>query len=684
MPYLLLPKEITSFEKRYTAKMNKVALIFFYLHIPIIMGVAYVAGTGMWTALALTLIVVAGPTAAYYLFSNLRSVSIVCGITAMLLGGLLVHFGQGPLQVEMHFYFFALLAMLCMFANPAVNLAAAGTAAVHHLTVFLFLPASFVNYDAAWWVVAVHSAFVVMETAAACYISRQFFDNVIGLEKIIDARTSTIREQQSQMKLILDNVAEGLITVDLEGKISGSGSKVLTDWFGEPTAEQPVAKWLAEKDAKFAEWFDLSLESVTDGFLPQEVAIAQMPSSISVGDRNYTVSYQLIDTRADKQQAPENEKREFERPEVSEEPKKMLLVITDVTEALIKAATEARQAELLELFQHINRDRSGFLEFLSEAEQLMIEFSEGKYDDLDHLKRLVHTLKGNAAIFGMGTLSGLCHAIETKIDDEGEAPSEFEVAQVGKAWADVRSDLAQVLGETNDEGITLEDADYQSILRAIAAGTEYGKVQKMIESWQLEPTSRRLSTIGKQLEGLAERLGKNNVTVKLESNDLRFDSEHFAPFWSSFIHVLRNTVDHGVEDSESRTESGKSSESTITVSTSSDTETNEFVVSVEDDGPGVNWTRLKEKASEQGVDVNSLNDQSDLLFMSGLSSKSEVSDVSGRGVGMSAVAETCKELGGNVEVTSETGKGTCFNFRFPMNERVYEGHVALLNNIKAA
>lgn len=682
MPYLLLPKEITSFEKRYTAKMNKVALIFFYLHIPFIMAVAYVAGTGVWLALALSLLVVAGPTAAYFLFSNLRSVSIVCGITAMLLGGLLVHFGQGPLQVEMHFYFFALLAMLCMFANPAVNLAAAGTAAVHHLAVFVFLPTSFVNYDAAWWVVAVHSAFVVMETLAACYISRQFFDNVIGLEKIIDARTSTIREQQSQMKLILDNVAEGLITVDLEGNISGSGSKVLTDWFGEPTANQSVAEWLTEKDAKFAEWFELSLESVTDGFLPQEVAISQMPSSISVGDRNYTVSYQLIDTRAET--PPEHEQREFERPENLEEPKKMLLVITDVTEALIKAATQARQAELLELFQHINRDRSGFLEFLSEAEQLMVEFSEGKYDDLDHLKRLVHTLKGNAAIFGMGTLSGLCHTIETKIDDEGEAPSEFEVAQVSKAWSNVRSDLAQVLGETTDEGITLEDDDYQSILRAIADGTDYSKVKKMIESWQLEPTSRRLSTIGKQLEGLAERLGKDNVSVKLESNNLRFDSDHFAPFWSSFIHVLRNTVDHGVEDSESRAASGKSAESTIVVSTSRDIDSNEFVVSIRDDGPGVNWTRLKEKASEQGIDVGSLNSQSDLLFMSGLSSKSEVSDVSGRGVGMSAVAETCKELGGNVQVTSEPGNGTCFNFRFPMNENVYEGHTALLQGIKAA
>jgi hypothetical protein len=54
----------------------------------------------------------------------------------MLMGGLLVHFGQGPVQIEMHFYFFALLSMLCMFANPMVNLAAALTVTVHHLIVW--------------------------------------------------------------------------------------------------------------------------------------------------------------------------------------------------------------------------------------------------------------------------------------------------------------------------------------------------------------------------------------------------------------------------------------------------------------------------------------------------------------------------------------------------------------------
>src|SRR5258708_32242051 len=209
LKYLALPREMTPFEQRYLTRVNKVALIFFYLHIPALMAVAWVAGTGVLSALLLSLAVMVGPTIAYRMIKHPRALSVVYGITAMLMGGLLVHFGQGPVQIEMHFYFFALLAMLCMFANPMVNLVAALTVALHHLIVWWLLPSSVFNYDAQWWVVLVHAAFVILETGAACFISRQFFDNVIGLEKIVEARTAPTRENHGDMHLIINNLEQG-------------------------------------------------------------------------------------------------------------------------------------------------------------------------------------------------------------------------------------------------------------------------------------------------------------------------------------------------------------------------------------------------------------------------------------------------------------------------------------------
>src|SRR5207247_3855097 len=159
----------------------------------------------------------------------------------------------------------------------------------------------------------------------------------------------------------------------------------------------------------------------------------------------------------------------------------------------------------------------------------------------------------------------------------------------------------------------------------------------MMESLRLEPTGKRLARIEQQLKGIAERMGKSNVSVSLEPNDLRFNSEHFAPFWSAFIHVLRNAADHGIEDREQRLKSGKPEQSVIRVATAMDGD--RFVVTVEDDGPGVDWERLRTKADELGVAAGALEDPLQLICLPGGSSKDTVKELSGRGMGMGAEAD---------------------------------------------
>jgi len=661
--YLALPKEMTPFEQRYLVRLNKIALMFFYLHIPALMAVAWVAGSGVFSALGLSLVVMVGPTVAYRTIKHPRSLSVVYGITAMLMGGLLVHFGQGPVQIEMHFYFFALLAMLCMFANPMVNLAAAVTVALHHLIVWLIVPRSVFNYEAQWWVVLVHAGFVVLETVAACYISREFFDNVIGLEKIVEARTATIREKQRDMRLILDNVETGLITVDLDGRMSSECSRVVEQWFGAPVAGQKLAAWLGERDANYGEWLDLTLESVKEGMLPPDVALGQCPARLTDGEKTYAVNYQII-TGADR--APE----------------KILVIVTDITERLRKEAAERGQAELLTLFQHIMRDKSGFIEFLNEAESLMRALRGGEYDDVEHMKRIIHTLKGNCAIFGMRRVAEICHELENAIAEEGQAPTAGQMGNLHEAWALIRDDLEKMLGDGRQGFIEIDDADYEAIVKAVLDGVDARIVTRMIESWRLEPAERRLARIEQQIRGLCERMGKSKVAVAIEPHDLRFNSEHFAPFWSAFIHVLRNAVDHGIEDGELRQQHGKPEQSLIKVSTRVENE--HFIVTVEDDGPGVDWEALRAKASELGVAGSALDKTENLIFLPGVSSKQSVTELSGRGVGMGAVRDACAALGGSVEIESRRGIGTRVSFVMPKDQAVYEGHAAMLGRTRRA
>src|SRR5262245_60133733 len=139
---IVLPPQVSDFERSYLRRVNRIALWFFVGHLPAFMLVALVNGQSVLQAVVLTALVLVGPILAQRAFENPRSVSLVYGFSSMLMGGVLVHLGQGPVQIEMHFYFFALLAMLAVFGNPMAIIVAAVTVAVHHLVVWMYLPES--------------------------------------------------------------------------------------------------------------------------------------------------------------------------------------------------------------------------------------------------------------------------------------------------------------------------------------------------------------------------------------------------------------------------------------------------------------------------------------------------------------------------------------------------------------
>jgi len=209
--YLTLPRQISEFERHYLSRMNRVALWFFLAHPPVLAAVAWLAGTNVLQAFLFGSAAVLGPVIAQRAFASPRVVSLVFGFTSMTVGALLVHFGKGPMQIEMHFYFFVSLALLAVFANPMVIIVAALTVVVHHLAFFFFLPSSVFNYEASVWSVMVHAVFVVVESVAGCFVARSFFDNVVGLEKIVATRTEELRHATEGRKKIEALVAENRV-----------------------------------------------------------------------------------------------------------------------------------------------------------------------------------------------------------------------------------------------------------------------------------------------------------------------------------------------------------------------------------------------------------------------------------------------------------------------------------------
>ena len=639
----VLPSEISNFERAYLNRLNKIAVVVFALHLPLFMLVAYLNDTGVVSALWMTSVMLLGPILAQRTLDNPRTVTLVFGMTSMLMGGLLVHFGQGPVQIEMHFYFFAMLAMLAVFGNPMTIIVAAVTVALHHLLVWAFLPASVFNYEAPLWVVLVHAAFVVGESFATCSIARSFFDNVIGLEKIVQERTSALDERNRDMRLVMDHVDQGLFTIDLNGVVSQERSATIDNWFGEFSEGDTWTARLSSLAADIGANFEMGWDQLLEDFLPLELSIDQLPSRFNSKGKHFEIHYTPILT--------------------GEKLAKMLIVITDITAEIERERLEAEQKEVLSIVEKISTDKAGFLEFYAEASELALGILGQHYEDLAVAKRALHTLKGNCMIYGIKTVAELVHELEDRVLETATLPSIAELSPLKQRWTRLNQSLNSLIGDPNERTIELDDEEYETILKAVMNNSPRQLIATMITNWKLERASVRLTRVAEQAQGIARRLAKPELHVAINDNDLRLDPARWANFWSAFVHVVRNAVDHGIESSSERAVAGKSELGRLELSTIQDG--GQFIVRLSDDGRGINWDALAQKAERNGLPWATRENLIDALFADGVSTKDEVSEYSGRGVGMGAVREACISLGGKIDINSEPGKGTAISFIFP-------------------
>jgi two-component system chemotaxis sensor kinase CheA len=152
------------------------------------------------------------------------------------------------------------------------------------------------------------------------------------------------------------------------------------------------------------------------------------------------------------------------------------------------------------------------------------------------------------------------------------------------------------------------------------------------------------------------------------------------------IHILRNAVDHGIEDVSRRIGSGKKESATIKISA---TQTAAHVsICVSDDGQGLQRERIFNRAVEKGLiapnSVLSENEIFDLIFLPGFSTAEKVTDLSGRGVGMDVVKRAVQDLGGRIEIQSEEGKGTTIQINLPSNLSIVDAIVVHLGKNRYA
>jgi two-component system chemotaxis sensor kinase CheA len=254
----------------------------------------------------------------------------------------------------------------------------------------------------------------------------QLKDHRDNLEAMVSARTAELSARNKAMRLVLDNVDQGLTTIHADGGLDSERSLAFDRSFGTPIENTSFAAALASASSDFGIRLEMAWDQIVDGVVPLEMAIDQFPSLMTRDGRHFTLNIKPI-MDGDRVQGA-------------------LLIATDVTAEALAREEQDRQREYIAVFERVMGDKDGFVEFADETNRILERLVEGA-GETGELLRLLHTVKGNAAQWGVSSVAKVAHEIESQAGAE-EGPTSAQIQILCDAWEAVAARFRPFLGET--------------------------------------------------------------------------------------------------------------------------------------------------------------------------------------------------------------------------------------------
>ena len=258
------------------------------------------------------------------------------------------------------------------------------------------------------------------------------------------------------------------------------------------------------------------------------------------------------------------------------------------------------------------------------------------------------------------------NAVENKSIRVDTAKVDLLVNLIGELV--ITQSMLNVLG--NSETPLAKDKLEQGLLELERNTRE---LQEAVMSMRMLPISFVFNRFPRLVRDLADKLGKK-VELKIEGGNTEIDKGLIEKLVDPLTHLVRNSIDHGIEMPDKRTANDKSESGVITLAASQ--RGGNIVISIIDDGAGLNKSKILDKARQNNIPVSdNISDEEvwQLIFAPGFSTAEEVTDISGRGVGMDVVRRNIESIGGRISIESTPGIGTNFNISVPLTLAIVDG-----------
>lgn len=473
----------------------------------------------------------------------------------------------------------------------------------------------------------------------------------------IEEQNQVVETQRDAIQAIFQQVDQGILRIDEHFVIQEAHSKESERLLGSEVSNRQLAPFFYPDSKGEQQFFNELLKNVFQAKgLEEEVYISLLPDQLELGGRFIHIGYKPM-------------KNTNEQPF-------LMVILTDLTEKRDLERQMALEQKALKMVvksmihtEELKQVLSAFYEFIEQAEDLKIG------GEMDYLLREVHTFKGNFSQYDWLNLVDFLDELEDAIIhkqatwEEGLS-KEALLDVLDKDLAFIREHVGKDFLKDSSQCVVERDKilRVESRIKEFLSKEEAKEILHLVREMRYQSIFLMLDHYRDYVQKLSERLGKSVHPLVIQGDDVRLDPDYFSDVFRNFVHLFRNSIDHGIESPEERAAANKPLEATLALAVRALPE--QIEICLEDDGAGIDYEVLEAKARAlkifpEGTCAIEQDLLKDIIFMDGVTSIEQATKVSGKGVGLSALKAAVDALGGQITVASEMGRGTSFTILLP-------------------
>ena len=463
-----------------------------------------------------------------------------------------------------------------------------------------------------------------------------------------------LEEKNRKIKQLLDHANQGFLYFDKSMKIGGEHSIIAEEIFEKNIIGSKITELLYEEEIDQQLYVEESLIDILDmDSLRQELMLSLLETDFVINGKSIKIEYKILDNNS------------------------YMLILTDITEKIELDEKLKEEQQILKMVVEVAITLEQFTEIKDDYYQFISKIDSFKHiNKLSELRRYIHTFKGLFAQKEMLNVVKELHSFEDIINKSLKQNIVLDELKNIKSddmskWLESDLDiLKDILGEdyfVKSDFIYISKNRINSLFEKSKEHKEIANEIKQLSYHNIEIYFRPYQ---KMVAQLAKRFEKEIFPLKIESDEI-YISNKYAPFLKSLVHIFRNSVDHGIELPEIREDIGKDYRGLITCNIYQ--KDKKLYIDISDDGMGIDIEKIKDKAiennliSKEKIDAFSEEDIIMFIFKDEFSTATKVTDVSGRGVGLSALLSELYKLDGSVNIKNNFKNGIKFQFVLPFD-----------------